>query len=227
MVGGPPPLDIIPGHLLPHPPDIRPRDLNPASDIWWWSRRPVQTCTFLYLHPYQSGIWWWPLKLEAYAVSSHWTVRILLECFLVIMVKIPSKGTRSSQVVLFTLKTAISKIMDIKNVCISVGQVEHYDLNQGIIRISEVGNERIRFTIASHPEGVKLAKLKTDIIFSSLNLACHLPIYLLLFTLFKSGLLLKIFFDPRSLLSAKVVILCITWFVCHMISESHVWMRER
>ena len=60
--------------------------------------------------------------------------------------------------------------MDIKNVCISVEQVEHYDLNQGIIRISEVGNERIRVTIASHPEGVKLAKLKTDIIFSSWNL---------------------------------------------------------
>ena len=46
--------------------------------------------------------------------------------------------------------------MDIRNVCISEGQVEHYDLNQGIITISEVGNEI--FTIASHPEGVKLTK---------------------------------------------------------------------
>ena len=70
--------------------------------------------------------------------------------------KIPSKGTRSSQVVLFTLKTVISKIMDVMNVCISVGQVKHYDLNLEIITMSEVGNER--FTIASHPEGVRLRK---------------------------------------------------------------------
>ena len=136
------------------------------------------------------------------------------ECFPVIMVKTLSKGTGSSQVVLFTLKTTTSKITDVMNVCISVGQVEHYDLNQGIITISEVGNEI--FTIASHPEGVKLAKLKTGIIFSSLNLACHLPIYLILFTLFKSGLPLKVIFDPRSLLSAKVVI-----FMYHMICVSH------